>query len=237
MGVAGTGVVDGDVKGEIVGIDVQFAQLIGADQQMQGQLFIAQVVADDLWQVFVTGITQGQLHGALQIKVIVDVRGIRQVVFGKQLAIEHHMVLRGLTVPQFFQVGAQQPFETVVVPVLDHAIQPGAVDPFGRRHGLEEVQGVGLAAEELPRAAVFAPLQVVSVLPGHTGAVLLDPGLQRHGVIGHLLGERRSLCDALLEERLGDGLLVGVVGALEQSLIALAHVSVRGTGWTVAGRD
>ncbi|MNF99607.1 hypothetical protein D3C84_825130 [compost metagenome] len=168
------------------------------------------------------------MHGTLQIKVIVDVRGIRQIVFGEQFAIEHHMVLRGMTVPQFFQVGAQQPFETVVVPVLDHAIQPGAVDPFGRRHGLQEVQGVGLAAEELPRAAVFAPLQVVSVLPGHTGAVLLDPGLQRHGVIGHLLGERRSLCDALLEERLGDGLLVGVVGALEQSLIALAHVSVRG---------
>ncbi len=89
---------------------------------------------------------------------------------------------------------------------------------------------MGLAAEELARAAIFAPLQVVSVLPGHAGTVLLDPGLQRRGVIGHLLGKRRSLCDAFLEERLGDGLLVSVVGALEQLFITLAHVPVRRNG-------
>jgi hypothetical protein len=85
---------------------------------------------------------------------------------------------------------------------------------------------MGLAAEELPWTAAFASFQVVSVLPGHAGAVPLDPGLQRHGLIGHFLGERRSLCEAFLQERLGDGLLVSVIGPLEQSLIALAHVPV-----------
>jgi hypothetical protein len=70
--VAGAGVVDGHVQGEIIRIDAQLAEFIGTDQQMQGQLFVPQVIADDFGQALIAALTQRQLHGALQITLIGD---------------------------------------------------------------------------------------------------------------------------------------------------------------------
>ncbi len=154
------------------------------------------------------------MNRALQIALVLDVGHILQAVFGQQLAVEHDMVLGGNAIPKLFQIGAQQPFEAMVMPVLEHAIQPGAVHQFGWRHGLEKIQGMGPATEELPGATALAPFQVVGVLPGHSGAVLLDPGQQCRGVVGDFLGQCARLFKARLQEGLGASLLVSIVRPL-----------------------
>ena len=48
--MAGVGVVDRDMQREVVGVNAQFVQLIGRDQQVQRQLFVAQIEANEFRQ-------------------------------------------------------------------------------------------------------------------------------------------------------------------------------------------
>ncbi|MNN18064.1 hypothetical protein D3C81_1312690 [compost metagenome] len=114
--MAGAGVVDGHMEGEIVRIDPQFTEFVTADQQVQGQLFIAEVVADHLGQIVSTTDTEGQLYRALQVAFIVDGAAVLQIVLGEQFLVNHHVVLRRIAFAQLFQKGSQQPLETRVLP-------------------------------------------------------------------------------------------------------------------------
>src|SRR5690606_40560039 len=54
----GRRIVDGDVQREVIRIDVELVELIGRDQQMERQLLIAQIEADDLGQEIIGMIGQ-----------------------------------------------------------------------------------------------------------------------------------------------------------------------------------
>jgi hypothetical protein len=97
--MTGAGVIDGHMQGEIVRIDAQLAELIGTDQQVQRQLFVAEVVADHLRQTSFTAGTECQLQCTLQVTLIGDGAGILQTVFSEQFAIDHPWFCAGLPSP------------------------------------------------------------------------------------------------------------------------------------------
>lgn len=105
---------------------------------MQRKLFVAEVVADHLGQKLVSGFAQCQLYRALQVMLVGSYPGVLQAMFGEQFAVNHHMILRRVAAAELFQIGADQSFETRVAPVTQQAIQPGAVDQFGRGNGVQE---------------------------------------------------------------------------------------------------
>src|SRR5690606_15392701 len=78
--VACIGVIDGDVELEIIRVDTQLAELANADQQVQGQLLVTQVVADQLGKKVARLMGEGQLQSALDVMVGGQIVGIVQIV-------------------------------------------------------------------------------------------------------------------------------------------------------------
>ncbi|MNP11993.1 hypothetical protein D3C76_1042070 [compost metagenome] len=66
-GVAAGGVVDGDMQLEVVGIDAEFGELVGGNQQVQRGLLVAQVVANHLGQEVFAVLPERQLQRTLQV--------------------------------------------------------------------------------------------------------------------------------------------------------------------------
>ena len=206
--MAGAGVVDGHVEGEVVRINAQLAELVTADQQMQRQLFVAKVIADHLRQEIIAAGTERELQRALQIAPVFQGTGMIEVVLGQQLAVDHHMVLRRITIAQFFQVGAQQAAKAWIAPMLQQAIQPRAIHQFGRCNRLQKVQRMSLAGKELPRPTCLALLQVIGVLAGNIGAVLGDPVVPGRWIVRKFLGQRGGALQLFVQERLREALRV-----------------------------
>ncbi len=198
--MAGAGVIDGHMQGEIVRIDAQLAELIGTDQQVQRQLFVTEVVTDHLRQTSFTAGTECQLQCTLQVALIGDGAGILQTVFSEQFAIDHHMVLRRIAVAEFFQIGTQQAVKTRVAPLRQQAVQPRAIHQFGRCHGLQKVQRMSLVAEVLARSARLTLLQVIGVLPGNFGAVPGDPVLPHRRILRQFFRQQRGALQLLGEK-------------------------------------
>ena len=149
---------------------------------MQGQLLVTQIETEHLGQVVIGVVGQGQLDRALDIVVVAQLREIFTAMAGQQLAIEHHMILVGLTVTQFFEIDLDGRAIAQVVPVGERAIEPGAIDQLGRRHATQEVQRMGLAAKIASRRTSLAGRQIVLVLGANPGVVLQHPGFQRVGI-------------------------------------------------------
>ncbi|RMS98534.1 hypothetical protein ALP57_200194 [Pseudomonas coronafaciens pv. oryzae] len=126
-GMPGTGVIDGDVQSEVIRIDPQLVQLERGNQQMQRQLFIAQIVANDFRKVLITQLAQRKLDGRLQVRFIRQRGASVAIEIGQQFAIQRHVVLRLLTIPQLFQVRANQAVKPVVRPVWQQPVQPGPI--------------------------------------------------------------------------------------------------------------
>ena len=131
-----------------------------------------------------------------------------EVVLGQQLAVDHHMVLRRITIAQFFQVGAQQAAKAWIAPMLQQAIQPRAIHQFGRCNRLQKVQRMSLAGKELPRPTCLALLQVIGVLAGNIGAVLGDPVVPGRWIVREFLGQRGGALQLFAQERLREALRV-----------------------------
>ncbi|KWV86095.1 hypothetical protein PFLmoz3_04294 [Pseudomonas fluorescens] len=169
------------MQGEVIRVDTQLTEFIGGDQQVQRQLLVTQVEANDLRQELVGAHAKRQLQRALQVMVILQAGFAVGIVLAEQLAVDHHMVLRGFTVAQFFQVSGEQAVEALVLPIAQQAIEPGAVDLFGGCHALQKVQRMGLVLKIPTWPPLLALLKVVGIGLGHLGAALLDPGRQLFG--------------------------------------------------------
>lgn len=84
IGVPAGGIVDSDMQAEIPGLDTQLLQLVSGLQQMQRQLLIPEVIAEQFRQKGLTAFGQAQLQGALQIQVIVDILPLLAAMYGQQ---------------------------------------------------------------------------------------------------------------------------------------------------------
>ena len=187
--VAVVGVVDGDVQGEVVRVDAQLGQLVGRDQQVQRQLLVTEVEADDFRQELLGVLGQRQLDGALDEVFVVQLLPVVAALAGQQLAVEHHVVLLRLPFAEFLQVGLDQRGETRIVPALQQAVEPGAVDQLGRRHAAQEMQRMGLAREIAARATGAALLEISLVLTADRFGALQHPGVQTGGVRRQVAGQ------------------------------------------------
>ncbi|MNF67424.1 hypothetical protein D3C84_492380 [compost metagenome] len=160
------------MQGEIVRVDPQFTQFIGADQQVQRQLLVAEVVADHLGHEPLAALPQCELNRALAKVFVEQSLSVATVVRSQQLAVDHHVILPGIAVAQLFQISAQKPVITQVLPVLEHTGQPGAVDLLGGRYPLQEKQGMGLVREIPTWPALLAFLEVEGIVARDVGAML-----------------------------------------------------------------
>ncbi len=187
--VAVVGVVDGDVQGEVVGVDAQFGQLIGGDQQVQWQLLVTEVEADDFRQELLGVLGQRQLDGTLDEMFVVQLLPVVATLTRQQLAVEHHVILLRQPVAELLQVGLDQRGETRIVPPLQQAVEPGTVHQLGRRHATQKVQRMGLAREIAARPAGPALFQVGLVLMADCLGPLQHPGVQIGGVRRQVAGQ------------------------------------------------
>ena len=222
-GVPAAGVVDGHVQLEIVRIDAQLAQLMGADQQVQRQLLVAKVVADQLRQVTLTQMAQRQLQGALDVMRVAQPAQLQAVVGGQQLAIQQHMVLPRLAVAQFFQIGLHQRLQMRLPPVRQHAVEPGAVDQLGRRHRAQKVQGMGAVAEVMPRLAFTARLQVARIGIGGAPRRAARPGQPLFDIVRQVAGQHFRQRQLGIEEIAGACQGRGARLQLQQRLVGGAY--------------
>ncbi|MNZ31234.1 hypothetical protein D3C78_485280 [compost metagenome] len=175
VGVPGADIVDGHMHAEIPGIDPQFLQLVGADQQMERQLFVAQVVADQLRQEALDPVAQAELQRALQIIAVIVGMAIQAFVPVEEAAIEAHVVERGVALPELLQVGTHQRLQAEVLPIAQRPVQPGTVDQLGRRHLAKKIQRMGTAAEIAAGFAAAARRQVFGVVRGSPAGVASRP--------------------------------------------------------------
>src|SRR5690606_8911241 len=186
------GVVDGDMQAEVMGIDTQLGELVGADQQVQGKLLVAEIEADDFRQEFAGKLPQRQLQRALEETVVRQGFQVLDVLAGDEVAIDEDMVLIRLAIAQLLQIGAHQVMHARVVPLLQHAVQPGTVDQLGRGNVAQEIQRMGAIGEEAPGLALAAGLDVFPVGPGGAGVVHQNMGLEPGGLSG-----RSARCGAV----------------------------------------
>ncbi|MNK87513.1 hypothetical protein D3C87_1074520 [compost metagenome] len=142
---------------------------------MQGQLFIAEVVADHFRHEVSAATPQRQLNRALQKVLIIQTLLIVTVMFGQQRAVDPHMVLPGITLAQLFQIGRQQAIEAMVAPVFKDTFEPRAVDLFGRRHALQEIQRVGLVRKIAAPCSVLTLGEITCIVARHVGAMFFSP--------------------------------------------------------------
>src|SRR5690606_29560864 len=190
------GVVDGDMQAEVMGIDTQLGELVGADQQVQGKLLVAEIEADDFRQEFAGKLPQSQLQRALEETVVRQGFQVLDVLAGDEVAIDEDMVLIRLAIAQLLQIGAHQVMHARVVPLLQHAVQPGAIDQLGRGNVAQEIQCMGAIGEEAPGLALAAGLDVFPVGPGGAGALHQNRGLEPGGTfrqVGQMRGGQLQL--------------------------------------------
>ena len=129
---------------------------------MQRQLLVAQVEADQFGQERVGVVRQRQLHRSLREVRVGTVLPMVAAIAGKQLPVQQHVVLRRRAAAKFFEVGAHERSQPRVVRALQQAVQPGAIDQFGRRHRAQKMHGVRAATEIAPRRARVSPVQVAA---------------------------------------------------------------------------
>lgn len=183
--VARGGVVDRDMQREVVGVDAQLVQLIRADEQMERELFIAQIEAYDLRYELFGVLRQRELDGALD-----EVGGIKcfplpALVRGKQRLVKQDVVPAWVSVSELLQVNAYELRIAGITPLRHHAIKPCPIDQLGWRHGFQKIQCVRLCLEVSPWPAVPAVGQVVPILAAHRRGVRFHP----QGQIAHVRGQ------------------------------------------------
>ena len=86
-----------------------------------------------------------------------------KAVAGQQLAVDHDMVFVGPAFAQLFRIGGDQAGKARVLPVRQHAIEPGAIHQFGGRDGAQEIQCMGAVLKIAALPARLALLQVNAV--------------------------------------------------------------------------
>src|SRR5690606_8396826 len=126
--MAGVGIVDGDVQLEVIGVDSQLVELIGGNQQVQRQLLVSQVIANQFRQEVLCQMPQCQLLGALDEMAGWQRFDVFQLMLCQQLLVQHNMVLFGLAFAEFLQVSAYQGVQAQVLPLWQNTEQPGTVN-------------------------------------------------------------------------------------------------------------
>ena len=199
--MAVVGVVDGDVQGEVVGIDAQLGQLVGGDQQVQRQLLVTQVEADHLGQELLGAFGQGQLDRALNEMLVIQALPVVTALAGQQLAVEHHMILVRQAFAQLFEIGLDQRLEARLVPALQQAVEPGAIDQLGRCHATQKMQGVGLAGKVAAGRAGTAAVQIGLVLQADLLGMAGEPVAEPGRIGRQVAGQPRSRFQLLIQIR------------------------------------
>ncbi|MNP01141.1 hypothetical protein D3C76_929450 [compost metagenome] len=218
--VTAADVVDGHVQGEVVRVDPQLPQFIGADQQVQRQLLIAEVVADHLGHEHLAALPQCELNRTLAKVFVEQPLPVATVVRSQQLAVDHHVILPVIAVAQLFQISAQQPVIPQVLPVLKHTGQPSAIDLLGRGHPLQEKQGMGFVREIPTWPALLARFEVEGIVARDIGAMLFRPCRQLSWRFGQITGELGGLGQLLAQELFAQRSSLRVVA--EQQIVEFA---------------
>ena len=161
--MAGVGVVDRDMQGEVGRIDAELVQLVSGDRQVQRQLFVAEVEADHLGQPLVGMGCQSELQGALQVLRIGLVLPALEPMGGEQLAVQQHMVALGPPIAELFHIDAHQIGEARVLPVAQDAVQPAAVDELGGGYAAQKMKRMRAVAKEAARRPCLALGQIVLI--------------------------------------------------------------------------
>ena len=197
--MAVVGIVDRDVQGEVVGVDAQLGQLVSTDQQVQRQLFVTQIEADHLGQELLGMLGQRQLYRALDEVFVIEVLPIVAALAGEQLAVEHDMIFFRLTFAKLFQVGLDQRGKARVIPALQQAIEPGAVDQLGRRYALQKMQRMGLAGKIPTRRTGAALVEIGLVLAADFGGMPVEPFAEPGWVLRQIARQRRRSFQLAIE--------------------------------------
>src|SRR5690606_17916175 len=149
-----------DVQGEVIGIDAQFTEFEGGDQQVQRQLFVPEVVADDFGKERRGVAGQCQLDGSADVILVSGLRQHLAAVGREQLLVKENVVLFGQTVAQLFEVGAHQPMHAGIAPAREDAVKPGPIDQLGGGHLLQKKERVRLAGKVAAGSALPALCEV-----------------------------------------------------------------------------
>ncbi len=120
--MATAGVVDGHMQTEVIGVDAQFLELVGADEQVQRQLLITQVIPEDLRQVRLGALTQCELDGALVKVLVLPCEIAVAALLGQQTLVYRDMILHWFTIAELFQISGQKPVVAVVPPVRKYTV-------------------------------------------------------------------------------------------------------------------
>ncbi|MNE36251.1 hypothetical protein D3C80_1300550 [compost metagenome] len=119
---------------------------------------------------------QGQLQGSLQVALVLQLQPLQATQAAEQALVDQYVVAAWVAIAEFFQVGADQAVVARVAPMLQGAVQPGAVHRLGGCHLLQEPQRLGAVGKE-PAWRTLPPLgQVASVALSHLGGMPRAPG-------------------------------------------------------------
>ena len=162
---------------------------------MQRQLLVAKVVADQLGQELLGVVGQAELDQALHEIFVWQALPLVAAVGVDQLLKQDDVVLLRHAVAEFLEVSRDQRPHRPLLPMLEKAEQPGAVDQLGRRDAFEEVQRVRLVAEKPARRAGLALRQVLLVLRADRIMVGGRPGLETVGALRQDWGRRAGGVD------------------------------------------
>jgi hypothetical protein len=159
-GVAGRGVVDGDVQAKVGRVDAELVELVAGDEQVQRQLLVAQIEADQLGAELGRVLTERELDRALREERIGQLLPALAAMLLEQLAIDDDVVQLGAAVAELLEIGPDQRRQARIAPVPQQPVQPGAVDQLGRRHRLQQVKRMRSVGEITPRLARAATGEV-----------------------------------------------------------------------------
>ncbi|KAF4506035.1 hypothetical protein G6O67_006158 [Ophiocordyceps sinensis] len=180
--VAAVGVVDGDVKGKVIGVETNLAQLLCRHEGFQGEHLEMQVEAQNLGQKLVREQRDEQLGqgrapdpGIVHVRMPDEVGGVRgghgHANLLKQLRVNMGMVPGQVAVSQL--LGQDLPRGLCDSPVYKgrrdpvDVAQPGAVDQLDGRHADEPPARVGRRLEQLSWLACLAADKVLVPFLGH----------------------------------------------------------------------
>lgn len=107
-GMAAVCIVHSDMQGEVIGIDAEFVQLIGSDQEVERQLLVSQIEADDLGQHGLGRPAQCELNRPLLHMVVTQMLPLAEPVGGQQRSVEQDVIFRCVAIPEFLQIGLNQ---------------------------------------------------------------------------------------------------------------------------------
>ena len=173
--VAGVAVVHRHMEREVVRIQAKLIQLVGRDQQVQRQLFVAQVESNDFRQELLGVPTQCELNQALDVEAVVQIVYCIQAVARQEISVQNDMILVRHPLAQLFDIGADQVGEFGVAPVSDQPIQPRAIDQFRRRSRAQKIQRVGPVGEIAARRSGLALFQIDAVLGRDSLGIAFHP--------------------------------------------------------------